>query len=805
MAEVNPKEVAAVAAAAPAAGMDLSEFYRATLPDNGPYALFSVPRKKHIWKRDQGELVKATNDVANEAGWYFATASFDAHSRTQDHVQAKKCLYLDIDAGAEKFERDPDGTYPSNEDAQRELMAFIKATKLLPSIIVHSGAGLHVYYALAEEIGADEWLPLAQALGATAKAHGLKVDSSCTTDSARVLRPPGALHKNGQRARVLKATGREYTPAELDRLLPAPEGDGGSMQSSRRAPLLDVNAGLVLFEPVPTSALKVAENCAAMREIAEAQGHVPEPRWRAMLGVVKACTEGLDIAHEWSRGHPDYDPEETEEKYNRYAAGPTTCEHFARLTDACSTCPHKGKIKSPIVLGRLNVEQVQALPVEQKPAIPPEVAALNERFALVRIGADVVICDLRTPTASADGIRYGIGWMSVAAFRQMHAGALVVDGSKTAPLADYWLRSPHRRQYEAGVYAPGEQVPDKILNLDQGFAVEPAAGDVGPWLQLLGGQVLDPKVRSRFLKLMAWKIQNPGGVPGVIPILTGGKGTGKNSLLEPIVRLFGPHGAVFDDAEQVAGRFTGHLMATALAVLDEALFAGDPRQMDRIKARVTATTTTYEFKGRDPVRGVNRCMFVLLTNHAHVWQATLDERRPLVIEVAGTFVGDRRFWSEYHGWLNGGGPAALLHYLLTVDLNGFDPRTIPQTDALRRQVEMTALRSPAAAWWHGVLCEGALSWRDGSARGREVLKDDGSSTIDKSALRLSFTGGDPRRDADWSAASRQLRGWVGLGGLREVRRGEGASRIRMIELPSLPELRAAFTAATGIATYDGGQ
>jgi molybdopterin-guanine dinucleotide biosynthesis protein len=310
----------------------------------------------------------------------------------------------------------------------------------------------------------------------------------------------------------------------------------------------------------------------------------------------------------------------------------------------------------------------------------------------------------------------------------------------------------------------------------------PAQGDVTPWLELLEQLIPDRPTRQYALHWLALKVQIPGNVQRTILIFTGAKGTGKNSLVEPIVRFFGSAGRVFDDAEQVAGRFTGHMMTVAFAVLDEALFAGDPKQADRVKARVTATSTTYEAKGRDPVVGVNRCAYVSLSNHTHVWQATIDERRAVVIETGNSLIGNSAFWSRYYEWLAGAGPAALLHYLQAVDLTGFDVGAIPRTEALRRQVEQTALRSPAAAWWYAVLDEGAVTLRDGSNRRRFDLALDGPTAIDKEVLRLAFEEA-TRTPKDWPHSMKQLRTWAG--GLRELRpRGDG-TRGRAIEFPSV--------------------
>lgn len=372
--------------------MELVEFYRTLLPASGRYALFSVPRKRHLWFDTIEELVGMTVKVNREADWYYATGSFSEDSRKQEFCAAKRCLYLDIDAGAKKYERDPENTYPEQKDSVVALFEFIKATRLVPTMVVSSGAGLHVYYALDEDVTPDAWLPVAQALGAYAASQGLKVDSSCTTDSARVLRPLGALHNNGSQVSVLKNFGKVWNLDELAAKLPAVEKP---LPATSRAKL-DVNAGLQMWESAPSSAFKVAESCAALHEIAACGGDVPEPQWRAMLGLVRFTVEGLDAAHEWSKGHPDYDPEQTEEKFNRYeGTGPTTCALFGRFSKACKDCEHNGKVTSPIQLGRMTAAQVEELPEDKRPAPAPKPEVPAEMpFAKLDLGENYRIVNV---------------------------------------------------------------------------------------------------------------------------------------------------------------------------------------------------------------------------------------------------------------------------------------------------------------------------------------------------------------------------------------------------------------------------
>jgi hypothetical protein len=77
-----------------------------------------------------------------------------------------------------------------------------------------------------------------------------------------------------------------------------------------------------------------------------------EPRWFNALSVAKFCTDKDKAIHKLSSDHPDYNPGEVEHKI-KHILGPHTCEKFeANNPGGCDDCPFKGKIKSPIVLGR---------------------------------------------------------------------------------------------------------------------------------------------------------------------------------------------------------------------------------------------------------------------------------------------------------------------------------------------------------------------------------------------------------------------------------------------------------------------
>ena len=335
----------------------LQSFYRALLPDAGHFCLVLLPEARHVWADSIDQLVTLTEKYQDRAGVYFGTAAFQTtDNRKQSNVLALRALRLDIDAGPEKLAKHGiDEVYATQRDALQDSLRFFKATGLAPSYIISSGAGLHIYFCTDEDMTPEQWLPMAKALSFKGVQHDFKVDPSVTEDSARILRPIGAVHHDDVHVRVIKATGKVYGVEELRELL-------GALPPVRKFDLSINDDVKSTFTGPPVNAFKVADKCGALMEVAQSGGDVHEPHWRAMLGLVKHTLDGLSVAHEWSQGYDGYDADSVERKFNAWATGPTTCAEFSKHSNACATCAFQNKVKSPIVLGRMNVEEVAALP-----------------------------------------------------------------------------------------------------------------------------------------------------------------------------------------------------------------------------------------------------------------------------------------------------------------------------------------------------------------------------------------------------------------------------------------------------------
>lgn len=277
---------------------------------------------------------------------FFGVAKFkDDSSRKKTNVHALKAFWLDIDCGPKK-------DYPTQAEGFAALQTFCKNVGLPKPIIVDSGRGLHVYWALEQEVTREEWEPVAARLKEVCKAQGLRVDP-VVFEVARILRIPGTYNFKDD-------------PAPQVRVMHI--GKPTTIENMRS--VLGVKAKPALFDP-PAHALspmakQIKENiensfskimqrgeqgCAQLNDCYANRAELSEPRWFNALSIAKFCKDKDKAIHKLSADHPDYDPARTEQKLS-HIVGPHRCTEFEKVNPGlCAACPHFGKIKSPISLG----------------------------------------------------------------------------------------------------------------------------------------------------------------------------------------------------------------------------------------------------------------------------------------------------------------------------------------------------------------------------------------------------------------------------------------------------------------------
>jgi RecA-family ATPase len=379
---------------------DLSTFLELILPSQGYFcaAIKTAARKfTHRFASTHRELAEILLEAdAKGLTAYHACASYKTsrrridekgvpHWREATNVYLVKALWLDVDL----TKKIPGGeivqVYPDIKEASRALTTFSRSEGLPLPVIVYSGGGLQVYWPLQQELTREEWLLYARGLREAARERGLEFDPVRTCDAASILRPPGTHNrKYGEprpvtcepaapsplrafapsplgafaslRGRGLRATDRHAsdeaeTPSWLSDT-PVPNYLEGLFVKGRDLTRVAM-AGINLYPP--SDPHLVADRCAQLRAMRDTGGCLIEPLWFANLGVLAFCTNGDEVAHEWSKGDERYWFDVTQDRLDRKRemSGPTTCEHFEGLDPkGCEGCPYRGEINSPISLGR---------------------------------------------------------------------------------------------------------------------------------------------------------------------------------------------------------------------------------------------------------------------------------------------------------------------------------------------------------------------------------------------------------------------------------------------------------------------
>ena len=335
--------------------MDTAAFLRHVLADEG-WICIDIKLEKgfgHRWFAagcfDQAAAYALEQDALGKTVYYACATFKTSENRKQSNVLYLKDFFSDCDVG-------PDKPYKTRIEAGVALKQFLANTGLpMPTIVWSGPYGVHLHQVLDEPITPEVWRPLATAFRELCKTHGFMLDHTRTADHASVLRPPGTHNrKHGSDDQVTVA--HVASPLPLDDLAFSRRHKLQVQQHLpiRRGGLLE---GASAYSDVPSDAHKIAAACAQVRNLRDMKGDIPYDLWLYSIWTLHFTTQGDDIAHEWSAGHPNYSFEETQRKLDEVSK-PIKCATFAQHNDLCKTCEHWSKISTPLQLGRIVVAQL---------------------------------------------------------------------------------------------------------------------------------------------------------------------------------------------------------------------------------------------------------------------------------------------------------------------------------------------------------------------------------------------------------------------------------------------------------------
>ena len=665
----------------------------------GPWVLTAIDTERksiatRTFRADQSDEVRSWLETYRDRNVYFHVNPVlreITKKATREDVKSMAWLHVDIDPRVgEDIKEEQERALGLLKDPPGELPP--------PTCIVFSGGGYQGFWKLAEpvEINGQE------AAYEEAKRYNVQLELLFGADNChnvdRIMRLPGSINHPDKKK---KEKGRTEVMAELiefdesrvyplNKFTPAPLTQSG-----------DEGGGFVGGHPVEVSGnierLKGVDDprLASVDDRAKAvivQGNDPEDPTK----FAKDGGSGLDrskalfyVCCEMVRGDCNDDT------------------IYAVITD-----PDFGISDSVLDKGSMSEKYaLRQISRARENAIAPELREMNEKHAVIRNWGGK--CRVIEEQYDRGLQRYKITCQSFDDLRNgyMHRQVMENGGNGKVtytPLGKWWLQHPHRRQYDTVLFAPGHETPGSY-NLWRGFACDAKPGNCDKLLNHVK-RVLCRDNEEHYEYLLGWManaVQNPDSPGYSAVVLRGQQGTGKSFFASHMMgALFGRHFLHVSDPKHLVGSFNAHLRDCVVLFGDEAFYAGDKKHESVLKMLVTEDMLIIEPKGVDAEMGSNCVHLIMASNDDWVVPAGLDDRRFFVLDVSDEHKEDMSYFRELREELASGGQEALLHYLMTYDLSGFNVRKVPKTRALQEQ-KLHSM-DPYEEWWFQKLRSGQL-------------------------------------------------------------------------------------------------
>lgn len=251
-----------------------------------------------------------------------------------------------------------------------------------------------------------------------------------------------------------------------------------------------------------------------------------------------------------------------------------------------------------------------------------------------------------------------------------------------------WGEWPNKAFFDNGIgfYPTVNKLPKGCYNLFEGWHCEPKQGDCSFIINHIKDILCNgnQEAGDYFIQWLAHMFQYPDVKPSVAVFLKSVEGTGKGSLFRLLQKMLGIYTSQINGAELVTRNFNGILTAKLLIFADEVnLIERDV--FDKVKGLISEPTCQLEKKGIEAEPMANLARFIFASNHDQVIPAGQRERRFLLIEASDKKASDKNYWIEFNSLIKTEYAGLFLHYLLNLDLTGFDPYNAPMTRELIQQ------------------------------------------------------------------------------------------------------------------------
>ena len=211
---------------------------------------------------------------------------------------------------------------------------------------------------------------------------------------------------------------------------------------------------------------------------------------------------------------------------------------------------------------------------------------LQECYALLVLAGEIRFVDMNEVAAVMAGNQGGINF-----YRRNEAQILIYRALENQPYNCHpktefnnLLVNPNTHVYQAVAFSP-LSTPPSTLNYWIDPPIKPKQGDWSVIQEFLHSVISDNNVLlyDYIIRYLAHMLQRPGQKPGVMVVFLSGQGTGKGTFFKMLECIWSRTTLQVSDVGEVIGQFNAALERNYVVCMDEALFHGDKKSLEKLK------------------------------------------------------------------------------------------------------------------------------------------------------------------------------------------------------------------------------
>ncbi len=191
-------------------------------------------------------------------------------------------------------------------------------------------------------------------------------------------------------------------------------------------------------------------------------------------------------------------------------------------------------------------------------------------------------------------------------------------------------------------------------------------------------------VYEYLMNWIAYIVKNPGKKTETCIVLKGSQGVGKNRYTDTLSELLSGYSLPnITNIDELVGQFNAAIEGQMLIVCNELKNVGASRltNFDALKSIISDYRLRVNQKYVPSHEADNPANLIMCSNNAYPVKIESGDRRYLVLEVSAAKKGEFDYWTEFEAKKTPAFYSNLLAYLQGINLTGFNPRKMPETDA----------------------------------------------------------------------------------------------------------------------------